>query len=167
MVSRIAVLGFILLTAGACSRLPNVPTAYSSLPGLRSEHDAALKAVPGPVAPAVPAAALPVIRIPGTALARGAESPGEGQGARVNPTDVLAASARARLGWQILRPTELTRPAFVRNRDALARSVAETGTIDAGKRIASFEVSSYDREAMMARLEKEGRRAAKPICTGC
>ena len=30
-VKRIAVLGM-LLSAGACSRLPNVPTAYSALP---------------------------------------------------------------------------------------------------------------------------------------
>ncbi|MCJ2088845.1 hypothetical protein MKK88_23105 [Methylobacterium sp. E-005] len=167
MVSRIAVLGLLLLTTSACSRLPNVPTAYSSLPALTPGHDAVLKAVPSPVAPAVPVAALPVIRIPGTALAHGAESPAEPQGPRVNPTDVLAASARARLAWQTLHPTELMRPAFGGRRDAFAHSIDETGAIGAGEPPAKVETSSYDRAAMMARLEKEGRRAGKPICSGC
>lgn len=158
MVARIAVVGLILLTASACSRMPNVPTAYSSLPPLTVVHDKAL------TAPAVPEAALPAIRIPGTALVHGDEVPGE----RVNPTDVLAASARARLSWQVLRPTELTRPSFVVNRSAVARlGVDETGAVGAGKPGAKIETQTYDREAMMARLEKEGRHAAKPICSGC
>ena len=169
MVSRIAVLGLILVTASACSRLPNVPTAYSSLPAVTPGHDAVVKAIPSPVAPAAPVAALPVIRIPGTALARGAE---DIEGARVNPTDVLAASTRARLAWQTLRPTDLTRRSFIVNREALERSVVETGTVGAdksvvGKRVAAVETPTYDREAMMARLEREGRFAAKPICSGC
>jgi len=162
MVSRFAVLGLILLSASACSRLPNVPTAYSSLPAMTAAHDAALKEVARPVAPAVPAAALPVIRIPGTARVQEAEVPGQ----RVNPTDVLAASTRARLAWRTLRPAELTRPAFVANRNAFA-GVAETGAIGARKPVAKIEARAYDREAMMTRLEKEGRSAAKPICSGC
>lgn len=164
MVSRVAVLGLILLSASACSRLPNVPTAYSSLPSMTVARDAGLKEVVRPAAPAVPAAALPVIRIPGTALAHEDAVPGQ----RVNPTDVLAASARARLAWQTLRPAELTRPTFVVNRDAVARlGVGETGAVGGGGRVAKSETLSYDREAMMSRLEKEGRSAAKPICSGC
>lgn len=167
MVSRIAVLGLVLFTASACSRLPSVPTAYSSLPAVSIGPNAALRAGPSPVAPAVAAAALPAIRIPGTALAHGAEDPAERRAGRVNPTDILAASTRARLAWQTLRPTELTRPSFIVNRDALERSVVETGTVGAGRPVAKVEAPTYDREAMMARLEKEGRFAAKPICSGC
>ncbi len=164
MVSRIAVLGLVLLTATACSRMPNVPTAYSSLPALTVEHDAGPKVV---ARPAVPAAALPVIRIPGTALAHGAEGPDEAQGARVNPMDVLAASTRARLAWQTLRPTDMGRPSFVVNRDAVARlGVFETGAVG-GRPVAQAEPRSYNREAAMRRLEQEGYRAAKPICSGC
>ncbi|WP_091720337.1 hypothetical protein [Methylobacterium phyllostachyos] len=125
-------------------------------------HDAALKEVASPAAPAVPAAALPAIGIPGTARVHEAEVPGQ----RVNPTDVLAASTRARLAWRTLHPAELTRPSFVVNRNAFA-GVTETGAIEAGKPVAKIEARSYDREAMMTRLEKEGRSAAKPICSGC
>ncbi len=142
--------------------MPNVPTAYSSLPPLTVERAAGLKAVPNP---AVPVAALPVIRIPGTALAHGGS--GESRGPQVNPLDVLAASTRARLAWQTLSPQEMARPSFVVNRDAVARlGVGETGAIG-GKGTVQFETRSYNREAMMQRLEKEGRGAAKPICSGC
>lgn len=159
MVSRIAVLGLILLTASACSRMPNVPTAYSSLPALTVEHEAGPKVVPSP---AVPEAALPVIRIPGTALAHGTE---ENQGPRVNPLDVLATSTRARLAWQTLHPTVLARPSSVASSRA-GGQVAETGAIG-GKSAVPAETRSYNREAMMRSLEKEGKRAARPICSGC
>lgn len=63
-VNRIAVLGM-LLSAGACSRLPNVPTAYSALPRTPASV-AAVPVVATPEAPAEAVAALPRIVIPGT-----------------------------------------------------------------------------------------------------
>ena len=156
-----------MLLASACSRLPSVPTAYSSLPPVAPAHELA-RTVTSPTAPslaetAVPEAALPAIRIPGAGLGHGVAT-GGGQG--VNPTDVLEASARARLSWTVMRPAELTRPLFM-DRALVRSSVAETGALAADRPAARAAAPTYNREVVMDRLEQDGRRAAKPICSGC
>ncbi|SFM56746.1 hypothetical protein [Methylobacterium pseudosasicola] len=145
-VKRIAALGLVLL-AGACSRLPNVPTAYSALPRTPASG-AAGPVVTVPETPAETVAALPRIVIPGTMTVPMVAEPHG-----LNPNAALDTSRRSRMTWEALRPGELVKPPVLAaaGRPAAANSAPQT----------------YDREAAMDRLLKGGRNAASGICSGC
>ncbi|MCJ2144235.1 hypothetical protein [Methylobacterium sp. E-066] len=134
-----------VLLAGACSRLPNVPTAYSALPRTPATG-AAVSAVPE--APAETVAALPRIVIPGTLRVPVAVEPHG-----LNPNAALDTSRRSRMSWETLRPGELLKPPVLA---AAGRPVS-----------ANTAPQTYDREAAMDRLLKGGRNAASGICSGC
>ncbi|MCJ2056794.1 hypothetical protein MKL09_09520 [Methylobacterium sp. J-048] len=145
-VKRIAALGLVLL-AGACSRLPNVPTAYSALPRTSASGVAAAVApvTAAPEAPAEMAVDLPRIVIPGTMTVPVAAVEPRG----LNPSAALDTSRRSRMTWEALHPGDLLNPSAGRS--------ASSGVAP----------RTYDREAMMDRLLKGGRNAASGICTGC
>ncbi|CAM2915935.1 hypothetical protein JHFBIEKO_0735 [Methylobacterium mesophilicum] len=145
-VKRIAVLGM-LLSAGACSRLPNVPTAYSALPRTPASV-AAVPVVATPEAPAEAVAALPRIVIPGTMTIPVPAFEPRG----LNPGAALDSSRRSRLAWEALRPADLLRPPVL----AAGRSAPST-----------IPAQTYDRDAAMERLLKGGHAAASGICSGC
>ncbi|MCJ2123173.1 hypothetical protein [Methylobacterium sp. J-077] len=146
-VKRIATLGLVLL-AGACSRLPNVPTAYSALP--RTALSAPVEPVSVvPEAQVESVVDLPRIVIPGTMTVPVAAVEPRG----LNPNAALDTSRRSRMTWEALRPGELLKPPVL----ASAGRPASTGVA----------TPTYDREAMMDRLLKGGRDAASGICSGC
>ena len=149
IVKRAVVLGLVLL-AGACSRLPNVPTAYSALPPGAGDT-ASLRA-----APAEPATLLPVVILPGTLKDLGVRSAPPG----VNPNAVLDASMRTRMTWESLRPADLLKP------PALGAAGSATAGLARPER-PTIAALIYDREAAMDRLLKGGRGVEKSICSGC
>ena len=149
VVQRVAALGLVLL-AGACARLPNVPTAYSALPAL-SVSSAPARMSPARSVPDAPVeASVDLLRIviPGTMTVPVAAVEPRG----INPSAALDSALRTRMAWEALRPADLLKPA-----------ATMTG------RSASTEIvtRTYDREAMMDRLLKGGRQAASGICSGC
>jgi len=146
-VPRIATLGLVLL-AGACSRLPNVPTAYSALPRTASSAPATPVSTV-PEAPVESLVDLPRIVIPGTLTVPVATVEPHG----LNPNAALDTSRRSRMTWEALHPGDLLKPPVLASAD---------GAVSAG-----VAPRTYDREAAMDRLLKGGRDAASGICSGC
>jgi hypothetical protein len=117
-------------------------------------------------------AALPPSPEPGQIL-----KPGLG-GARggIDPSAELKTSQRARVAWAPLRPDRLSQPpamaAHPTNLTGMSESADPAGTASvtptgqsAVRRGAAAPVN--DREAAMDRLEREGHRDSKAICSGC
>lgn len=175
-----AVIGIGLL-AGACSGRPlGTPGVYSSLPPANaavhdtvrapSGHRRAIEATAA-FAPMPPA---PSPTMPGDWIG---EAP-EQRGGRTDPVAALKASAQARSHWATLRPGELTRPPLLESRliQALAgigRNDLVTGSVP-GEAPAKVEtqaravkLDSYDRDAAMQRLIRNGSAASRNICDGC
>jgi hypothetical protein len=120
---------------------------------------------------AVSTGALPPSNEPGRLLKPGLASAGGG----VNPGAELSSSERARVAWAPLRPDLLNRPAgFAAQTQApdSTRGMAEpsgTASVPAAARDVARRgpPQTPNTDAAMDRLEQEGRRDAKPICTGC
>ncbi|MDP4006307.1 hypothetical protein [Methylobacterium sp. NEAU K] len=154
-------MGLVLL-AGACSRLTNVPTTYSALPPVSASALAA--------APADVVADLPPVVIPGTMRVPATDGGSRG----VNPTAALDASRHTRLAWEALRPADLLKPpalaAASRGRSSPADVTETAATATRASSIdkpAAIATLTDDREATMERLLKGGRNAASAICSGC
>ena len=120
---------------------------------------------------AASAVALPPVTAPGQLL-----KPGLGRTAGgANPLDDLRSSERARMAWAPIHPDKLPAPPSLAAHPAAlmgAGSINPAGaaavsTPAQGGTARGAETTSYDREAIMNRLEKEGRKDAKPICGGC
>lgn len=165
---RIAALGAVLLLASACSRPPIGPTTYSALPAV-TVASISTQPVTRPVALDERNATLPSVAIPGTSKVRAEESGFPG----VNPTAVLEASMRTRMAWRTLHPADLLKPPALAAR-SVGADVAETGATSVAKDRGMSKPAStaavaltYNREAKMDRLVKEGRAAATSICSGC
>ncbi|AWN43673.1 hypothetical protein DK389_28125 [Methylobacterium durans] len=77
----------------------------------------------------------------------------------VTPLAVLRNSEMARLGWQPLRPVELSRSSVAVA--SFPGTPGREGPADLA------DTPTYNRETKMSRLLKDGERAAKPICIGC
>lgn len=162
---RIAVLGTVCLLMGGCSQPMNVPTTYSSLP-------IAAAAEPTVTVSDDPQASLPPVVVPGQMRASALSQVRPG----VDPNAVLQASAAARAAWVPLKPADLTLPAAVTSRSAPPRGNGAAG--DPSSTASVFAsvgtavpqrpgAESYDREAVMDSLVREGRRDARPICDRC
>jgi hypothetical protein len=164
-----------VLTLGACSHAPLMPTAYSALP-----PPTAMPAATASTGPLVGAAApraerdidpLPVV-IPGTLKLTDAQIGQNG----VNPLAVLDSSMRNRMSWKSLRPENLTKPPIYSGLSRMSNG-AGVGEASATQKdnIPGFDkdlatkriMSEYNREAAMAALLKGGRGAAKSVCSGC
>lgn len=162
---RILALGTMCSLMSGCSHLLNVPTAYTSLP-----RQAVV--TPSSLPEDVSNASLPPVVVPGQVRTSTLRQTSIG----VDPSAALRASTNARAAWMPLKPHELTRPpAFVAGSGS-AKAAAEpadptsTGSVSAqakDNRRQGAVVQSYDREATMDRLEREGRKDAKSICGGC
>lgn len=162
---RIGALGAVCLLMSGCSQLLNVPTAYTSLP-----RDAEIARSPLPSD--VSEGPLPPVVMPGQVRVSAFGQAGTG----VDPSAVLRASASARAAWTPLKPAELALPPALAAHSADARtaagavdptSTASVSTSSKGDPRRGATMQSYDRKATMDRLEKEGRKDAKPICEGC
>ena len=152
VVMRIAVLCGCGLALGGCLPLMSEPQTYAS---------------PSPMA--VSDAALPPVMVPGQVLQAGLG----GMGGGVNPSDDLLKSERARAAWGAQRPFELALPpslaAHTASASRMTDPTSKASVLQPAKGVArhSVDPQSYDREATMDRLEKEGQKDAKPICSGC
>ena len=173
--NRIATLAAVLLTVGACSRMPMGPTAYSALP---ADPTAAVTVPVAPpradvaaIQPEADVALTPVV-IPGTWTLRGTET----LRGSVNPAAVLDASVRSRMAWKALRPEDLLERSILAARSvrSLATDIVETSATTRGKApaagrplLSADAPATYDREATMSALLRGGQNAAKSICSGC
>jgi hypothetical protein len=155
VVMRIATLCGCAMALGGCLALPDTPRAYTALPST-----------------AVSNAALPPVVVPGQVLRASLGRTSAG----VNPSDDLLSSERARIAWAPLQPDELALPSTPAAHSASAIKAggasdpASTSSVSMptkGSARPGADAQSYDREATMDRLEKEGRKDAKPICGGC
>jgi hypothetical protein len=116
-------------------------------------------------------AALPPVTEPGQLL-----KPGLGRTAGgANPLDDLRSSERARMAWAPIHSDKLPPPPSLAAHPAAltgAGSINPAGTAALstpaqGGAARGAETTSYDREAIINRLVKEGRKDANPICGGC
>lgn len=165
IVEQIAGLGILCLLMGGCSQFMTVPTAYSSLP-------AATAGAPAATAADISQAPLPSVVLPGQMREAALGRVGTG----VDPNAVLRASADARAAWTPLKPADLALPTAAASGFAPARktgdasdplstaSVISSVGSDPARRVPK---GSYDREAVMERLIRAGRKDASPICDGC
>ena len=94
----------------------------------------------------------------------------------VNPTDDLLKSQRARAAWQDQRPSELALPPSMTAQTgsagtgASALGLASTNSSAAPPNKSArrgAEAQPYNAETAMDRLERDGHRDAKAICSGC
>lgn len=152
VIVRIAVLGGLGLMLGGCLSLTDAPRAYSALQP-----------------PAVSDSPLPPVVVPGQVLTAGLGATGTG----VNPSDELTTSQRQRSAWEALHPSELAQPPSFASHTASANGATDpisTASVSKPAKVRArrdADPQSYDREATMDRLVKEGRKDAKPICGGC
>jgi len=122
----------------------------------------------GPLA--ISNSALPPSYEPGRLL-----KPGLGAGGGIDPTAQLDASVRDRAAWAPLRAGPIDRSAIVDTRNARRVGPAEATGLngmasmppagDDDRRGVPAPIRSQD--ATMDRLERAGRRTAKPICGDC
>jgi hypothetical protein len=115
------------------------------------------------------ATSLPPVTEPGQLLNRDLGRTSAG----VNPSDDLRSSERARVAWSPLHPNDLVSPPSFAAHTASggmasnpAHTVSTTQPSKIGGRRAA-QAQSYDPEKAMDRLERDGRRDAKPICSDC
>lgn len=158
----------VVLTSSACSHLPLMPTAYSSLPPASATGPLVGAAAPHAEADLGP---LPVV-IPGTLKLRESEIGQRG----VNPLAVLDSSTRSRATWKSFRPENLAKPPVYTGLSRMASGL-DVGETSATRKetVPGFDreratrriLSEYNREATMTTLLKGGRDAAKSICSGC
>ncbi|MGH1575185.1 hypothetical protein ACRAWG_36730 [Methylobacterium sp. P31] len=155
VVLRIAVLSGCGLMLGGCLSAPNAVDAFAPATPL-----------------AVSDAALPPTSEPGRLLKSGL---GENRGG-LNPTAELTSSVRARVAWEPLRPDRLSQqPTFAahsanfRGADTMADpagTASLTPAAKSGLKRGSAPPARNGEEAFV-RLEREGHRDAKSICSGC
>jgi hypothetical protein len=153
--TRIAVLCGCGLALGGCLSPMTQTASYASLPSMT-----------------VTSGAMPPVVEPGQLL-----RPNLGRvSAGVNPSEDLRSSERARVAWAPLDPYHGALPPSVAAQ--ATHFSGGTGAIGSADAVGPSKVarggadreakpSSYDREATMDRLEKEGRKDAEPICGGC
>lgn len=147
VVMRIAVLCGCGLALGGCLSLPNTPRAYSSFSPLT-----------------VSDAPLPPVTQPGQLL-----KPSLGRtAAGVDPSNDLRSSERARVAWAPLYPKDFAlRSSQAPHFASEPTTTASTAQASRANIRRAARAQPYDRERAMDRLEREGRRDAKPICSGC
>lgn len=159
--TRLAAACSALLLVSGCSHLLQAPAQYAALPVSSSS--------PATVGSGAerPDAALPLVVIPGQLLA----APGRRRGSTVEPHAALQQSARARLAWKELRPTDLLKPPLIESmRAALADEPGATASLPSSGRGGAANPAApatQDREKSMSHLLDQGGAPAKTICDRC
>ena len=154
-VTRIVVLCGCCLALGGCLSPAGTTRSYTALSPMAVSNDALQ----------------PVVE-PGQLL-----NPNLGRTrAGVNPSDDLLKSQRARAAWQDQRLSELTLPPSMSAQTGSAGAgggslgIASTNSTASPTKRGTrrgAEAQPYNAETAMDRLERDGHRDAKPICSGC
>jgi hypothetical protein len=141
----------ILICLGGCSHLLSAPTQYSSLP---------LAPPSASLADATP------VDVPGRLLF----SPSRTRGANLEPFAALQRSSSDRLERDDSRSDEVSAQTQSRHKAGSAVEPSYTASVpDAlGSSVRRQGASgNYNRETTMNRLVRDGKVAARPICSGC